>query len=387
MQKPLYIDHQATTPVEQAVLEAMEPYWSKNFGNPHSDQHIIGWNSNKTVGESKQKIANFIGSEKDEIFFTSGATESNNMASFSLCDLSRLYPQRKRVLLSPIEHSCILNATEFWSEKYDLEIKYLRVDKQGYIDVENLKKELEKPTLFCSIGYVNNEIGTIQNLELIYNILREKGCFFHSDCAQAPKTIDCQKIAIMSDLASFSGHKMGAPNGIGVLYINAEIQNKLTPLLHGGGQQNGIRSGTLPVPLCVGMASACELLINDETQASRKHTASLTKYFYEKLKNMDVKLQLNGPPLLERHVGNLNISFKNIDASELLMMLQPKVCASTGSACSSGKIETSHVLESIGLSSERKKGAVRFSFSHQMTFEQLDYGLDIIKNTVSHLTG
>ena len=139
----------------------MEPYWSKNFGNPHSDQHIIGWNSNKTVDESKQKIANFIGSEKDEIFFTSGATESNNMASFSLCDISRLYPQRKRVLLSPIEHSCILNATEFWSEKYDLEIIYLRVDK-GYIDVETFKR-IRKTYFICSIGYVNNEIGTIQS--------------------------------------------------------------------------------------------------------------------------------------------------------------------------------------------------------------------------------
>ena len=386
MHKPLYIDHQATTPVESAVLKAMEPYWSKNFGNPHSNQHIIGWNSNKTVNDSKRKIADFIGSEEDEIFFTSGATESNNLASFSLCDLSRLYPQRKRVLLSPIEHSCILNATEFWSNRYGLEIEYLKVDKLGYIDLENLEKALKKPTLFCSIGFVNNEIGTIQDLDAIYNILKEKECFFHSDCAQAPKTIDCQKIAKKSDLASFSGHKIGAPNGIGVLYINAEIQSKITPLLHGGGQQNAMRPGTVPVPLCVGMAAACELLTNEDAETSRLHTAQLTKYFLEELKDLDVKLSLNGPPLLKRHVGNLNVSLESIDASELLMMLQPNVCASTGSACSSRNIETSHVLEAIGLSNERKKGAVRFSFSHQLTFEQLDYGLDIIKQTVSNLS-
>lgn len=215
MNKPLYIDHQATTPAETSVLEAMKPFWSESFGNPHSSGHVIGWHSNSEIQKAKQHISDMIGSSEDEIFFTSGATESNNLAAFSLCDLSRLYPKKRQILLSPIDHKCIINAGLFWADKFDLDVKILKVDQAGYIDLDYLSDILKTPSLFCSIGFVNNEIGTIQDIEAISRIVRDAECLFHSDAAQAPKTKDCKRLARLADLLSFSGHKIGGPQGIG----------------------------------------------------------------------------------------------------------------------------------------------------------------------------
>jgi len=379
MSKPLYIDHQATTPVEAAVLEAMQPFWSESFGNPHSSGHVVGWHSDYEIQKSKQHISNMIGSSADEIFFTSGATESNNLAAFSLCDLSRLYPEKRQILLSPIDHKCILNAGLFWAEKFDLNVKILKVDAEGYIDLDFLFESLKTPSLFCSIGLVNNEIGTIQNIEAISEILQDRECFFHSDAAQAPKTLDCKYLANQTDALSFSGHKIGAPQGIGFIYLNAQLQEALTPLIQGGGQQNGIRSGTLPLPLCVGIGKSCQILTENRAVDQRQTVSKVRDYFYERILELKQNIVLNGPPLADRHVGNLNISFGDVNATEFLMSLQPNVCASTGSACSSGVIEDSHVLTAIGLSSERCASALRFSFSHTNTIEEMDIALEYIR--------
>ena len=378
MNKPLYIDHQATTPVETSVLEAMKPFWSESFGNPHSNGHVIGWQSDAEIQKSKQRVSNIIGSNADEIFFTSGATESNNLAAFSLCDLARLHPEKRQILLSPIDHKCIINAGLFWADKFKLDVKMLKVDEGGYIDLDHLSESLKTPSLFCSIGFVNNEIGTIQNMEVISGMLREAECLFHSDAAQAPKTIDCKQLASLTDLLSFSGHKIGGPSGIGFLYVNAQLQGSLTPLIQGGGQQNGIRSGTLPLPLCVGIGKACQLLTETGALEKRSCTSKIRDLFYEGLIDLTPNIVLNGPKLVERHVGNLNVSFGDIDATELLMSLQPNVCASTGSACSSGAIEESHVLTAIGLSSERCSSALRFSFSHSTNIKDVDIALRYI---------
>jgi len=380
MPKPLYIDHQATTPVENAVLEAMAPFWSENFGNPHSNGHVVGWQSNAEIEKAKQKVSRFIGASAGEIFFTSGATESNNLAAFSLSDLVRLSPNRKQILLSPIDHKCILNAGLFWADKFKLEVKFLKVDSEGYIDLDYLSESLKTPSLFCSIGYVNNEVGTIQDIKKISQIVRANGCLFHSDAAQAPKTIECDELAHFTDLLSFSGHKIGGPQGIGILYINAHLQDSLTPLLHGGGQQNGFRSGTLPLALCVGVGRACELFTEPEALEKRRKTAEVRDYFYQGLLDLPSDISLNGPPTLERHAGNLNISFGGFDASELLMSLQPNVCASTGSACTSGEIEASHVLSALGLSGDRIGSALRFSFSHDMKIDEANQALQYLSD-------
>ena len=376
MVKTLYLDHQASTPVDQEVLDAMQPFWSVNFGNPHSSEHIVGWKANAEISKAKQNVATFLGANPDEIFFTSGATESNNLAAYSLCELSRLYPKKKQILVSPIEHKCIINAILHWAPNFDLNVKFLKVDQHGYVDLGGLRQDLKTPTLFCSIGYVNNEIGTIQPMSELSKLLREADCLFHSDIAQAPKTISCYSLADYGDLLSLSGHKIGAPQGIGAIFIAGSLQEKLTPLMHGGGQQNGIRSGTLPLPLCVGLAKACELLNGSEAQIRRDVTAKLRNYFWAAIQNLDISAQLNGPTLADRHVGNLNVSLDGFAASEVLMLLQPEVCASTGSACSSGSIEGSHVLSAIGLNEDRSSSAIRFSFSHCMSYEELDEAIE-----------
>lgn len=379
MSKPLYIDHQATTPVETAVLEAMKPFWSESFGNPHSSGHVVGWHSDAEIQKSKQHISYMIGASADEIFFTSGATESNNLAAFSFCDLSRLYPEKRQILLSPIDHKCILNAGLFWAEKFGLNVKILKVDAEGYIDLDFLSDSLKTPSLFCSIGLVNNEIGTIQDVETISRMLHKRECLFHSDAAQSPKTLDCRHLANLTDALSFSGHKIGAPQGIGFLYLNATLQDSVSPLIQGGGQQNGFRSGTLPLPLCVGVGKACQILTEIEVVERRQTVSQIRDYFYAGLLDLKSNIVLNGPPLVDRHVGNLNISFTGVDATELLMSLQPNVCASTGSACSSGIIEDSHVLTALGLASERCASAVRFSFSHTNSVEEADLALEHIR--------
>lgn len=379
MNKPLYIDHQSTTPVELDVLEAMKPFWSESFGNPHSSGHVVGWQSNSEIQKSKQYISNMIGSSVDEIFFTSGATESNNIAAFSLCDLTRLYPEKRQILLSPIDHKCIINSSLFWADKFNLNVEMLKVDKEGYIDLNFLSDSLKTPSLFCSIGFVNNEIGTIQDIETISEILREEECFFHSDAAQAPKTVDCNRLADLTDSLSFSGHKIGGPQGIGFLYLSARLQGSVTPLIQGGGQQNGLRSGTLPLPLCIGIGKACQIITSVTASDQRRNVSKVRDYFYKGLLNVKSDIILNGPPLADRHIGNLNISFGDVDATELLLALQPNVCASTGSACSSGAIEDSHVLTSLGLSSERCGSALRFSFSHLNTTEEVDIALEYIR--------
>ena len=378
MTEILYMDHQATTPAEKSVLSAMSDYWEKSFGNPHSNGHAIGWKANAAISKAASNVATLIGAEKDEVIFTSGATESNNIAAFSLCELSERLSNRKQILVSPIEHKCVLNSVDFWAERNGLNVTVLKVDRDGYIDIDFLNTALKTPTLFCSIGYVNNEIGTIQDIKKISNILRDSEVIFHSDCAQAPKTLDCTNIAELTDLASFSGHKMGGPVGIGALYISGHLQEQIQPLIQGGGQQNGLRSGTLPLPLCVGFGEACRLLSQPQSKELIEGTRVLRDYFFKRMTDLELPIRLNGPQLSERHVGNLNIAFEGVKAMDLLMALQPNLCASSGSACGSGNIEPSHVLKALGLSNEHADSSIRLSLSHLNTKDEIDQAVALI---------
>ena len=385
MTKTLYLDHQATTPVENQVLTAMSEYWGKSFGNPHSNGHVIGWNAEKAINRAQQQIADAIGAERDEIVFTSGATESNNLAVYALCEMGKNSHERRQILVSPLEHKCVLNAVSYWAEKFDYEVVLTQTDDVGVVDLKWLEGALETPTLFCSIGYVNNEIGTIQPLEKISELLRQNGVLFHSDCAQAPKTLSCDQLAHYVDLASFSGHKIGGPPGIGALFISGDLQEQFTSLIQGGGQQLGLRSGTLPLPLCVGLGAAFDLLNKDDFEEGVRELSRLRDYFYEQLRLKDLNVTLNGPRLDERHAGNLNITFNGTKALDLLMAAQPSLAASTGSACGSGQIEPSHVLMALGFSKERAESSLRFSFSRQNTFEELDAAVQILSEKIDFL--
>ena len=385
MTDTLYMDHQATTPAEKSVLSAMSDYWEKSFGNPHSNGHAVGWKANAAISKAASNVATLIGAEKDEVIFTSGATESNNIAAFSLCELAVRFSDRKQVLVSPIEHKCVLNSIDFWAEKNGLDVNILKIDSAGYIDIDFLNTALKTPTLFCSIGYVNNEIGTIQDIKIISNILRDREVIFHSDCAQAPKTLDCTNIAELTDLASFSGHKIGGPVGIGALYISGHLQEQVQPLIQGGGQQNGLRSGTLPLPLCVGFGEACRLLSQPESKELIEGTRVLRDYFFKRMTDLELPISLNGPQLSERHAGNLNIAFEGIKAMDLLMALQPNLCASSGSACGSGNIEPSHVLKALGLSDEKADSSIRLSLSHMNTKDEIDKAVKLISARLDNL--
>jgi cysteine desulfurase len=375
----IYMDHQATTPSHPSVVEAMQPFWRTDFGNPHSSEHIVGWNANSKVESSKQVIADTLFCEADEIIFYSGATEANNHGIFALSNLSKKLPDRRQIIISAIEHKCVIEAAQFWSETFDLEVATLGVDKNGHVNMHELKNLLEVPTLFCSIMFVNNEVGTIQDIAQISEVLKAKGVFLHSDCAQALKAVDSASICEYVDVATFSGHKIGGPQGIGCAYIASDLQADFAPLTLGGGQQSGLRSGTLPLPLIVGLSVAFALFSDEEKESSKRQSlAKLRDDFWLELKQKIPGVQLNGPYLNNRHPGNLNIHFPEIRASDLLMILQPKLCASSGSACSSGSIEPSYVLLALYGDSARAESSVRLSLETTNALSDLENAVEIL---------
>ena len=354
--KTIYLDHQATTPTTASVLQAMEPYWNEKFGNPHSSEHIIGMIADRKIEDAKEQISTHLCCESDEIFFTSGATESNNTAIYSLCALSRSRTE-KQVIITSIEHKCIIEAATHWTSVFGLTLKVLDVDREGFIDNSQLKEFLKTPTLFCSIMAANNEIGTIQKLDEISEIIWAAGSLLHSDAAQALTTDLDYDVCEYVDVASFSGHKIGGPQGIGCIYISASIQQDFTPLFWGGGQQSGIRSGTLPLPLCVGLGQAfADLTCYDFSQI--RQTRNM---LFKSLAASIDGIRLNGPRLENRHACNLNIYFPNIESADLIASIQPHIAVSSGSACGSGSIEPSYVLRALPLDIDVSRNSIRMS--------------------------
>ena len=265
--KTIYADYQATTPVDPRVMAKMTPYWGKSFGNPHSRDHVIGWQADKAVREAASSIAALIGADPDEIVFTSGATEANN---FALLGLARRAPTgRRRILVSVIEHKCVLAAARALSVREGFTVETVPVDGEGLIDLDALERCLDQSVLVLSVMAVNNEVGTIQDILRITEMLAPHDILLHCDAAQAPCAIDMSHLAAHADLVSLSGHKMYGPPGIGALYIRRDLQEQIEPLIYGGGQQEGLRSGTVPMPLCVGMGAAAEFLVGREAFEER----------------------------------------------------------------------------------------------------------------------
>ena len=382
----IYLDHQATTPVDPQVLERMMPYFRESFGNPHSADHSLGWKSSLAVEQAAAQVASLIGADPDEIIFTSGATESNNMALLGLARCVRPLSSRKRFILSEIEHKCVLAAGRTISDQLCLSVDHLPVDSEGRVLLEALEQALDDNVLAVSIMAVNNEIGTIQDIQKISEIVKKAGAVFHCDAAQAPVSMDLHGIAEYVDFLSLSAHKMYGPKGIGVLYIRRELQNLLEPLIYGGGQQNGLRSGTIPTALCVGLGAAAELLSNDDARQKRELLRQQRDRFLEQLASLPWPIRFNGPTGESRHPGNANICFKGFSAQDILQVLQPHLAASTGSACTTGIPEPSHVLKAIGLSPENTSAAVRFSLGFDTSEADIDDAVNFIDYALDKLS-
>ena len=360
----IYLDYQATTPMDARVLEAMLPYLTSSFGNPHSTQHVFGQDAEDAVDIARKEIAALIGADSREIIFTSGATEANNLAIIGAGRFrQRIGDGVARVLTFATEHKCVLASVAALAEE-GFETDVLPVQPDGLIDLGLLEEKLKAPTTLVSLMAVNNEIGTIQPIAEAAQLTRAAGALLHVDAAQATGKIALDMSATDIDLLSISAHKMYGPKGIGALYIRRRPRARVLPLIHGGGQERGFRSGTLPAPLCVGFGKAA-VLAKAEMAEEAERLASIRSSFLAALDATGARYTINAG-MECRTPGNLNLAFDGADALPLINAA-PDVAISTGSACSSASVEPSYVLKAIGLAPADAARSVRIAFGRQTT--------------------
>ena len=373
-----YFDNAATTKVRKEVVNKMFPYFMQEYGNP-SSLYKLGRKARAGVEEARRNVANLINCDKNEIYFTSGGTESDNTVLKGIMNLDK--NKGKHIITSKIEHPAILNTCKTLEEK-GYKVTYLNVDKDGIINIEELNNSITDETVLISIMFANNEIGSIQPIQQIGEIANKKRIIFHTDAVQACGNIDIDVKKLKIDMLSLSGHKIGAPKGIGALYVNKNIEFK--NLIDGGHQEKNKRAGTENVPGMVGLGEACKIA-KDNMQNHISKLKVLRDYYFEQVKNKIPDSKINGS-LQYRLPGNSNISFKGVNAEELLMKLDERgICASAGSACSSGSSMPSHVLTAIGLEKEYLEGTLRVTFGDDNTKEDVDYLveslIEFIQNT------
>jgi cysteine desulfurase len=376
---PIYLDYQATTPTDPRVLQAMLPWFTERFGNPHSRNHSYGWEAEDAVEKARAQVASIIGADEKEIVFTSGATESNNLA---LQGVARFYKERKNHLITVVtEHKCVLDTMRHL-EQEGFHVTYLPVAKDGLVDLEQLKATITDKTVLVSVMAANNEIGVVQPIAKIGAICRERGVFFHTDAAQAVGKIPLDVKAMKIDLMSISGHKIYGPKGIGALYVGRKPRVRLQALIHGGGQERGMRSGTLPTPLCVGLGEACAIA-QREMGAEAERLKRLRDRFYAQIKQRLPEVYLNGD-LEHRLPGNLNLSFAYVEGEGLMMGIKD-LCVSSGSACTSASLEPSYVLRALGVDEELAHTSLRIGFGRSTTEQEVDYAVEHIVDSVNRL--
>jgi cysteine desulfurase len=364
---PIYLDRHATTPVDPRVLAAMLPYFTEHFGNPTSTTHQYGWAAEAAVTGARETIAAAIGASPEEIVFTSGATEANNLALKGVAEA--YFAKGQHLITLQTEHNAVLDPCQYL-ESLGFIVTYLPVDADGLVDLNNLKNAIRPDTILVSIMAANNEIGVLQPLATIGQLCRERAILFHTDAAQAIGQIPLNVNELNIDLLSMTAHKVYGPKGIGALYVrrrNPRVQ--LSAQLHGGGHERGMRSGTLYTPQIVGFAKAVELALT-EMEAETARLTELRSRLWAQLSQLD-GIYLNGHPT-QRLPGNLNISVAGVDGNALLLGLRPTVALSSGAACSSAKIAPSHVLRAIGRSESLAYAALRFGIGHNNTVEQID---------------
>jgi len=378
--KKIYLDYHSTTPVDHRVFDAMVPYFSDKFGNPASRNHAYGWEAEEAVDIARERIAKSIGATPREIIFTSGATESDNLAIKGIAQMFR--DKGNHIITLKTEHKAVLDTCKAL-ERDGFEVTYLPVEKNGLINLDKLKSAIKDKTILVSVMHANNEIGVIQPVAEIGQICKENGIYFHCDGAQSVGkiTVDVNEMGI--DLLAISGHKIYGPKGIGALYVRRKNPRvRLKSQIDGGGHERGMRSGTLPTPLIVGLGKACELsskLMAEET----KRLLTLREKLYKGISSQLPKIILNGDTE-NRLPGNLNLSFSYVEGESLIMSL-PNIALSSGSACTSASLEPSYVLKALGVSKDLAHSSIRFGLGRFTTEEEVDITINSVVKAVNRL--
>jgi cysteine desulfurase len=374
-----FLDNQSTTAMDPRVLDAMMPLMTWQYGNPHSRSHHYGWEAEDAVEQARAHVAKMIGGDAKEIIFTSGATECNNMA---IKGVARFYSAKKKhIITTQTEHKCVLDSCRvLQGEGFD--ITYLPVQANGLIDLEVLKKEIRPDTVLISVMAVNNEIGVIQPMEEIGKLCRANKIFFHSDIAQAAGKIEVDVNKWNLDLASISGHKIYGPKGIGALYIRRRPRVRIEPVINGGGQERGLRSGTIPSAMAVGLGEAARLCVENR-EIDYAHSKRLADRMLTAIRERVPHVTLNGDEQA-RFPGNLNLSFAYVEGESLLMALK-EVAVSSGSACTSASLEPSYVLRALGVDEDMAHTSIRFGFGRFTTEEEVDHAIELVVRHVERL--
>jgi cysteine desulfurase len=368
--RPVYLDNQATTRCDPRVLAAMLPYFSEEYGNPASAEHVMGHTAEQAVEDARGHIAALLGADPREIVLTSGATESNNIAIKGAARFAKsMGDARRRIVTVATEHKCVLESVADLADE-GFEPVFLPVQADGLLDPDGLRAALAEPTLLVSIMAVNNEIGVIQDIPALAAIAKEAGALFHTDLAQATGKIPLDLTGWKVDLASVSGHKLYGPKGVGALFVRRRPRVRLTPLFSGGGQERGLRSGTLATPLIVGLGEACRLAAAEMADETIR-IAGLRAALLDKLRASIPAIAINGS-LDARIAGNLNLTFPNATASDL-MRQSPDLCVSTGSACSSAEVEPSYVLRALGLTDDAAARTLRVGIGRFTSPADIEY--------------
>ncbi|KAJ2027151.1 cysteine desulfurase [Coemansia sp. RSA 376] len=376
---PIYLDAQATTPLDPRVLDAMMPYMTESYGNPHSRTHKYGWETEQAVDKAREQIASLIGAHPKEIIFTSGATEANNTA---IKGVARFYKGKKNhIITAQTEHKCVLDSCRVLQEE-GFEVTYLPVSKGGRISLDDLKEAMRPTTALVSIMTVNNEIGVVQDIAEIGRMCRERRIFFHTDAAQAAGKIPLDVNAMNIDLMSISGHKLYGPKGVGALYVRRRPRVRLEPIITGGGQERGLRSGTVPSPLVVGLGAAAELAAR-EFEYDYTHVTKLAQRLIDGIQSRVTHVVRNGDPA-HMYPGCVNLSFSFVEGESLLMALK-NVALSSGSACTSASLEPSYVLRALGAEDDMAHSSIRFGLGRFTTESEVDYVVDNVEAHVNRL--
>lgn len=376
--KMRYFDHAATTKVKKEVLDKMFPYFVEQYGNP-SSLYKLGRIARVGIEEARRNVANLINCDRNEIIFTSGGTESDNTALKGIMHLEK--NKGKHMITTKIEHPAILHTCKKLEEE-GYQVTYLNVNKEGIIELEELNNAIRKDTVLFSIMFANNEIGSIQPIERIGEIANKRGIIFHTDAVQACGNVEIDVKKMKIDMLSLSGHKIGAPKGIGALYVNKSIEFK--KFIDGGHQERDKRAGTENVPGMIGLGEACKIA-KENMEEHIKQLTELRDEYISRIKDEIVDIQINGS-MEKRLPGNSNISFKGVNGNELLMKLDERgICASAGSACSSGSSSPSHVLTAIGLPSEYAEGTLRVTLGEDNTKEDINYLVESLTEIIKEI--
>ncbi|MDJ0775789.1 MAG: aminotransferase class V-fold PLP-dependent enzyme [Mastigocoleus sp. MO_167.B18] len=380
MKRPIYLDCHATTPVDERVVNAMLPYFTEHFGNPSSINHVYGWETEAAVKKAREVLAEAINATPEEVVFTSGATEANNLAIKGVAEA--YFQKGQHIITVSTEHSAVIDPCNYL-KTLGFEITFLPVQADGLIDLNLLEEAFRDDTVLVSVMAANNEIGVLQPLAEIGKICRERNVLFHTDAAQALGKITLDVESMNIDLMSMTAHKLYGPKGIGVLYVRRRNPRvKVAPQLHGGGHERGMRSGTLYTPQIVGFAKAVEVALQEQTTECERLT-HLRESLWEKLSQLE-GIHLNGHPT-QRLPGNLNVSVEGVDGAALLLGLQPVMAVSSGAACSSTNTAPSHVLMALGHSEKLAYASIRFGIGRFNTIEEIEQVGEHFVSTVQSL--